>query len=1513
MDDSETNSSAIGDRPAVMNPNVSGNGAVVTGDDPYFVHNNELTGSSIVSKVLVGQENYATWKRSMEIALSGRYKLGFVEGKYPKPVDAVMAARWQRCNDVVMSWLINSVSEKIIGEILHARDAVTAWEILESSYAGTNLARQSELQRELGNLVQGDLSVAMYKRKLESLWQELDALKVNKCPNIGKCSCCKRNDEDCKADRVIKFLMGLNDDYASVRTHVFAMSEVPKFSVVFGLALSEEASRKARKTGKIEASALAVQTDQANNSQADSNQNGQSRQYNAAPTNQMRGRDAGRGGFGRGRPRLFCSHCQVPGHLKENCYKLVGYPQNYRQDRNRNANANGNSNSGGRQSANSVNAGTNIGTADSPGENLAKQFTNEQLEQILALFKGNGLNDRSNTQANMVHTHMAGIANSCPEFMINGDWLIDSGATSHFTYDVSLLQNINELKEIHKVTLPNGECFEIKTKGDCHLQNGITLFNVLLVPEFQVNLISVYRLVADSNCKVLFTDSNCVIQDPQDRIILETGRPSGALYSTKQLKLQCKTANANSLIIQPQIQEVEIWHNRLGHAPMDIVTQLLKNKTPSIHCKNLKYQCTVCPLAKQTKLPFPLSNHNTSTPFELLHSDVWGPFHVPTISNARYFLTIVDDYTRAVWTFLMTHKSETTDIIIGMFHMVETQFGKTIQKFRSDNGGEFFNHKLTSFFQSKGCIHQSSCPYTPQQNGLAERKHRHILEVARALIFEAGLPKHFWGDSVLTATHIINRLPTSVLKGKSPWEMLFGEKPHIDHLRVFGCSCYVSTRVHTRDKFDPRALECIFLGYPVGQKGYKCFCLSTHEILISRHVVFREHIFPFKRKFPQPSVDDVLTVSPLVVPDAGYMHFNDDELLAEIQSDDTQLVVDTENPDDPVFYDIQHTNDSDGAELPVTVDLPITVDLPAENSAISESEPQAVVPLRKSSRISKPPLWTKDYICNTVFNRSSPHQMHNFVSYSKCAPHHATFALQISSIQEPTSYTQASKDAQWVEAMHKEIKALEGNNTWVLTDLPKNKTVVDCKWIYKIKYLSDGSIERLKARLVARGFTQVEGLDYHETFAPVAKMTTVRCLLAIAAARDWPLHQLDVDNAFLHGTLEEEVYMKLPPGFYKKEKAAGKVCKLVKSLYGLKQASRQWFAKFSDSLIEFGFKSSLNDYSLFTLITGDTFLILLVYVDDVIITGNSELLISKVKQFIHHKFRIKDLGPLKFFLGLEVARSTNGIFLNQRKYALELLEEHSLTDCKPAKTPIRLKHNLSMSTSPAVSDPLHYRRLVGKLIYLTITRPDLAYPVHILSQFMQHPTEDHQAAALRLLRYVKAAPAQGILFPARSDLQLKAFCDADWAACPLTRRSITGHCVMLGPCIISWKTKKQPVVSRSSAESEYRSMAAVCCELTWLARLIADMGVPVTYAIHLHCDNKAAIHIAHNPVFHERTKHVELDCHLVRSHVISKFVLPLHISTNEQPADMFTKSLTREQLQYLCSKLGVSNFLHSAA
>ncbi|CAM8911808.1 unnamed protein product [Rhodiola kirilowii] len=439
--------------------------------------------------------------------------------------------------------------------------------------------------------------------------------------------------------------------------------------------------------------------------------------------------------------------------------------------------------------------------------------------------------------------------------------------------------------------------------------------------------------------------------------------------------------------------------------------------------------------------------------------------------------------------------------------------------------------------------------------------------------------------------------------------------------------------------------------------------------------------------------------------------------------------------------------------------------------------------------------------------------------------------------------------------MDKEISALQMNNTWIISDLPKNQPLTASKWIFRIKLKSDGSIERYKARLVAKGFTQIEGIDYNETFAPIAKMTTVRWLLAVAAIRTWPIFQLDVDNAFLHGSLDEEVYMQLPPGYFKTERAAGKVCKLTKNFYGLKQTPRQWFSKFTEVLLDFGFIQSLNDYSLFTLQEGAEFIILLVYVDDVLL------------------------------IGLEVARNSTGIFLHQRKCALDLLTEHDMVECKPAKTALPIKHQLSLSTTPLLKGHMPYRKLVGKLIYLTITRPDLSHYVHILSQFMSAPTVDHLKAAKKLLRYIKQAPAQGLFFSASSKLALTAYCDADWAACPRTQRSTTGFYTLLSHSLISWKTKKQAIVSRSSAESKYRAMAAVCSEILWLMRLFLDMKAQVPTPISLHCDNQAALHIAKNHVFHERTKHIELNCHLIRHFINNHTIAAAYIHTADQPTD----------------------------
>ncbi|CAH9147462.1 unnamed protein product, partial [Cuscuta epithymum] len=416
-------------------------------------------------------------------------------------------------------------------------------------------------------------------------------------------------------------------------------------------------------------------------------------------------------------------------------------------------------------------------------------------------------------------------------------------------------------------------------------------------------------------------------------------------------------------------------------------------------------------------------------------------------------------------------------------------------------------------------------------------------------------------------------------------------------------------------------------------------------------------------------------------------------------------------------------------------------------------------------------------------------------------------------------------------------------------------------------------------------------------------MVTVRTILAVAASRDCVVHQMDVDNAFLHGDLGEEVYMHFPPGY--SSSSPGQVCRLLKSLYGLRQAPRCWFSKLTCALKAYGFHQSQADYSLFTFRRPGKILCILIYVDDLLITGNDPDLIVEFKSYLSSRFPVKDLGVMKYFLGLEVARNPTGIFLCQRKYVLDILTETGMLGARPASFPIVQNHGLQTVEGPLYDNPDQYRRLVGKLIYLTLTRPDICYAVHVLSQFMQSPRQAHWDAVVRVLRYLKAHPGQGIILRRNSPLTLSGYCDSDWASCPITRRSVSGYFVLLGNSPISWRTKKQITVSRSSAEAEYRSMASLGCELIWLKNLLSSLAVDHSEPINLFCDNRAALHIASNPVFHERTKHIEIDCHFIRHHVQNGTIVTAHRTSSEQLADIFTKALGQTQFQYLLSKMGL--------
>ena len=487
--------------------------------------------------------------------------------------------------------------------------------------------------------------------------------------------------------------------------------------------------------------------------------------------------------------------------------------------------------------------------------------------------------------------------------------------------------------------------------------------------------------------------------------------------------------------------------------------------------------------------------------------------------------------------------------------------------------------------------------------------------------------------------------------------------------------------------------------------------------------------------------------------------------------------------------------------------------------------------------------------------------------------------------------------------MLEEMAALDKNNTWVVTPIPAGKKIVGCKWVFTVKQTPEGTVERYKARLVAKGYSQTYGVDYDETFAPVAKMNTIRTIISIAANLKWKLFQMDVKNAFLHGDLQEEVYMEIPPGFSSSE-TEGKVCKLKKSLYELKQSPRAWFGRFRKEICSLGYQQSNADHTLFIKIHNDKIAMLVVYVDDIVITGDDDEEIKCLKKTLARTFEVKDLGFLHYFLGIEVAYGAQGIYLSQRKYVLDLLNETGMSGCKPATTPIEQNHRI-LSDSGDPIDKYQYQRLVGRLIYLSHTRPDIAYAVSVVSRYMHDPRSGHLDAVNRILRYLKNCPGKGILFSNHGHLRIEGYTDADWAGCLDDRRSTSGYCVFVGGNLVSWRSKKQSVVARSTAEAEFRSMASGLCELMWMRILLTELHLHGDACPRLYCDNQATINIVNNPVHHDRTKHVGIDRHFIKEKLDEGTLQISFVKSSDQLADVLTKGVSGVFFMRTCDKMGL--------
>ena len=730
-----------------------------------------------------------------------------------------------------------------------------------------------------------------------------------------------------------------------------------------------------------------------------------------------------------------------------------------------------------------------------------------------------------------------------------------------------------------------------------------------------------------------------------------------------------------------------------------------------------------------------------------------------------------------------------------------------------------------------------------------------------------------------------NRCPTQALTSKTPQEAWSGTRPNVSHMRTFGCIAYALVPSAKRTKLDAKGIKCLFLGYCEGTKAYRLMCVETKAIIKCRDVTFLED---------GGADPKLLEMSP-----SGRSGGP-----AQMVGTTPRVHIEDEGDED------EGVEDEDIVEPKKKVASPQAKRSPPPSSSTSPKVQEHDQPLEEQDQPTEEPRYStrnRKPLGDWWMNHILPQQHEDQANVA--------FLGDPSTLGEVLSCEDASK---WELAMQEEYKALIDKGTWELASLPPKRSSVGCKWVFSTKRDALGHIVRYKARLVARGFSQVEGVDFNETFAPVAKFSTIRCVVTLGAAMDLEMHQMDVKTAFLNPKLEEVIYMDQPQGFVQEGQEHLK-CKLKKALPGLKQSGRAWYRDMDAMFARKGFQRGHADHSLYTMQSCEHLVIVIVYVDDLILLASSMTKMLEVKAMLKKEYEMSDLGELHYCLGVEFKRNraARTITMNQHKYLEEVLKRFNMEECKAIGTPLDTHEKLPKLTNEefeevrAEMQGVPYKSAVGCLMYAMVaTRPDLAFPVSVVSQHMSKYGPKHWAAVKRVMRYLQGTLGMELQLGG-AYVTLHGFCDADWAGDEGDRRSTTGYVFMLGMGAISWNSKRQPTIALSTTEAEYMAMSQCTKEAIWLRQLLADVGLVQEGSTQILCDNQGAIALAKNPTHHSRTKHIDVQHHFIRERVEDEVIELKYVPTQAMVADVLTKSLGKPQHQNLIEKMGLRAFDHS--
>lgn len=1044
----------------------------------------------------------------------------------------------------------------------------------------------------------------------------------------------------------------------------------------------------------------------------------------------------------------------------------------------------------------------------------------------------------------------------------NVSWYQDCGATQHMTPHRENMKNYVKLEVPTLVVIGSGNTLQGIGYGDVDLEayNGscwekIVLCNVLHVPSLSFNLFSVtqvldkgYTQSANATQSVFkFNGESVVVAEREDdlfKMMLRVDQPEMCLVTTG----------------------LKVWHERLAHQNVRYVKEFLKDNNIQYIDDWDNHICSGCVYGKQHNVSHPLNPKVAENVLDVIHVDLCE-MNMRSLGGSKYFLLLKDDFSHFKTVYFLKSKDEAPEKLEVFIKLVENQFGRPIKCLRSDNGTEIKNRDTKKLLENLGVFHTKSVAYVPQQNGRIEREMRTVVEAARSALHANNMNENLWAEAVNYAVFTLNQTGKSTVPGSSPADLWFGRKLDAKKLKTFGCTAFVHIPDQKRLKTEKKSRKGHFVGYDTDSSSYRIYLVDNQDVVSSVNVIFDE------KRYLDCQISDFSSRS------VSHEHEEDEATTVDLDvrpPEAEQQAVNLDVQDEVPGNEIQVNNLQDQLE-----------NLEVNDETIhNEHNYGAQVPVRelRDRRRIQIPQRLNDYVINMDQEMGL---IHNVINNHEM-------------VCEPVSYDEVMKlpveeRQKWLEAMCVEMAALKENNTWTEVPRPENTKVVTCKWVFKEKNEGEKTIH--KARLVARGFQQDENFNFEDTYAPVAKLQTLRILLAVSVQKGMDIHQMDVVCAFLNGDIDEIVYMNKPDGF---KSNLDTVLRLNKSLYGLKKSPKYWNVKLNDFLIEQGFKRSENDLCLY--VKNGTYI--LVYVDDILLISNRGNEIKSLKDKFKDTFKMKDLGIISKYLGMQIVKEGNKVKISQTEYIRSVLKKFNMDKCKPVSVPIDPNFTYSGEADPKFEAKC--RSLIGALLYVSLcSRPDIMVSVSILARYQHIANENLWIALKRVLRYLQGTVDLSLEFPVdkNCEIDMEAYADADWAGDSTTRKSTSGYIIKLFGCLVLWQSRRQSSVSLSTAEAEYISASEACSDIIWTLYILNDLGIDIKKPITLHEDNQAAIKLTAGQS--KRSKHIDIRFHFIRSKVEEGLIELKYVDSNNQLADILTKPLPYPKLMGFRNKLGV--------